>query len=352
MFHFNTQDSVEYSIGRRPFAQCLAGVPKSRSGFTLVELLVVIAIIGILVALLLPAIQAAREAARRTQCINNTKQWTLAMQLHHSAKNKFNSAGYRTSNNKRQSWPPQLWPYMEEGNILSQWDFTRHFYEPPNAYPIGNANQAKAPAAAWFSLYDCPSDRGHAWYDYDYHRIRSNYVLCWGPYESEPVTDPKNFTAPLVPNAKGPFGYTDYYSLDKPRFSKTKDFVDGTSHTMMISELVMHPKDESIDGRGDILSDHSDSIYSTINTPNSSAPDKQWDYYCEEIKPDFPCIQAGTGFRGGRAMHAKATSRHPGGVNIGLADGSGTFVNDSIASDVWKALSTINGGETTSSSDF
>src|SRR6476620_9439375 len=111
----------------------------SRRGFTLVELLVVIAIIGILVALLLPAIQAAREAARRSQCTNNVKQWALAMQNHHSTKNKFNCAGYRHIVNGAtiwQSWPPQLWPYMEETGVLSQWDFDKSFWAPPNAYPV------------------------------------------------------------------------------------------------------------------------------------------------------------------------------------------------------------------------
>jgi prepilin-type processing-associated H-X9-DG protein len=151
---------------------------------------------------------------------------------------------------------------------------------------------------------------------------------------------------------KGPFGLVDYKSLDQPRFSKTKDFIDGTSHTMMLSELLMHPYDQSIDGRGDILNDGGDSIYSTINTPNSSAPDKQWGNFCEQILPDFPCTQAGTGFAGGRALHAKAASRHPGGVNVGFADGSSTFVTDSIASDVWKALSTINGNEVISGSEL
>src|SRR5689334_21779051 len=114
-----------------------------RKGFTLVELLVVIAIIGILVALLLPAVQAAREAARRTQCTNNLKQWTLGMQNHHSTFNKFNCAGYvrhvpgsNPDTTVRQSWPPQLWPYMEETALASQWNVNQNFYSPPNAYGI------------------------------------------------------------------------------------------------------------------------------------------------------------------------------------------------------------------------
>jgi len=314
----------------------------------------VIAIIGILVALLLPAIQAAREAARRSQCINNVKQWALAMQNHHSAKNKFNCAGYRKVVNGKviwQSWPPQLWPYMEETSVLSQWNFDVSFWDIPNAYPVTNTTPLRdsAPAAHWAAIYDCPSDRGDGWYDYDYHRIRSNYVVCWGPYEYEPSKDPAKFVPPFV---KGPFGMIDYHTITMPRYPKSKDFVDGTSHTMMISELLMHPNDPSIDGRGDILSDGGDSIYSTIDTPNSSSPDQQWNNYCEQILPDFPCIKAGTGFFGGRAVYAKAASRHPGGVNVGFADGSVSFVANTVTQAVWQALSTINGAESVSSSDF
>jgi len=336
-----------------------------RCGFTLVELLVVIAIIGILVALLLPAVQAAREAARRAQCINNVKQWALAMQNHHSAKNKFNSGGYVRKNSSgtfvRQSWPPQLWPYMEETSVLSQWNNDVDFFAPPNAYPISPANPLRdgAPAAHWAAIYDCPSDRGHGFYDDDYHRIRSNYVICWGPYTFIPWVDPASLTPK---NVKGPFGYTDYKCQNKPRYTKTKDISDGTSHTMMLSEILMHPNDPSIDGRGDILSDGGDSIYSTINTPNSTSPDQQWGTFCDPILPDFPCTQAGNGFGPcnapdftsytNRATHAKARSRHSGGVNVGFADGSATFVGDSVDKDVWTALGTINGSESMSSSDF
>jgi prepilin-type processing-associated H-X9-DG protein len=265
--------------------------------------------------------------------------------MHHSTKNKFNSAGYRTSDNYRQSWPPQLWPYMEESDVLAQWTFNQHYFGVPNAYPVTNPNQMlkeNAPAAHWFPAYDCPSDRGRGLYLYDYYRVRGNYVLCWGPYEYQPNTKPK---------VKGPFGYVDYYDHHQPRHAKTKDFVDGTSHTMMMSEVLMHPRDESVDGRGDILSEGSDAIYSTINTPNSSAPDGQWGPYCDPVLPDFPCNSVATG-PNGRPVHAKAISRHPGGVNVGFADGSGSFVRDTIALAIWQAFSTIDGGESASSSSY
>src|SRR5213082_1706500 len=100
----------------------------SPSGFTLVELLVVIAIIGILVALLLPAIQAAREAGRRATCQNTLRQWGIAMQNYHSAKNKL-PGPLRT--NKRRVWVVYTWPYLEATNHAALFDSTKHFYEGP-----------------------------------------------------------------------------------------------------------------------------------------------------------------------------------------------------------------------------
>src|SRR5262245_24611119 len=90
--------------------------PYRRSAFTLVALLVVIAIIGVLVALLLPAVQAARESARRTQCLNTLRQWTTAMQLYHGAQQSL-PAGSRS--NPRQTWVMYLWPYIEQGPLAA-----------------------------------------------------------------------------------------------------------------------------------------------------------------------------------------------------------------------------------------
>lgn len=103
-------------------------LPRQVRGLTLIELLVVIAIIGLLVALLLPAVQAVREAARRTQCLNNLKQLALAAQAHDA------SAGQLPPNrmdNCHATWATWLLPFLEQQSLHSQWDLARCFYDHP-----------------------------------------------------------------------------------------------------------------------------------------------------------------------------------------------------------------------------
>lgn len=100
----------------------------SKSAFTLVELLVVIAIIGILVALLLPAIQAAREAARRSQCQNNLKQIGLAIHMFHDRKQALPPSRLPCHH---RTWASLIWPYIEQGNASDQWDQQRSYYYQP-----------------------------------------------------------------------------------------------------------------------------------------------------------------------------------------------------------------------------
>jgi len=118
---------------------------RRQRGFTLVELLVVIAIIGVLVALLLPAVQAAREAARRTQCVNNLKNIGLAVQNHHDTYG-------RIPNSRRRydyiTWAAELWPFLEAGNISAIWDRTQTYY--------GQKEEART---AQVPIYLCPSRR-------------------------------------------------------------------------------------------------------------------------------------------------------------------------------------------------
>jgi prepilin-type N-terminal cleavage/methylation domain-containing protein len=117
------------------------------AAFTLVELLVVIAIIGVLVALLLPAVQAAREAARRTQCTNNLKQFGLALQNFHDTQQAFPAARYR---DKHPTWFALIMPYLEAANEYRMWDFDKFYSDNANR----EARMVLIPG------YFCPSRRG------------------------------------------------------------------------------------------------------------------------------------------------------------------------------------------------
>jgi prepilin-type N-terminal cleavage/methylation domain-containing protein/prepilin-type processing-associated H-X9-DG protein len=118
-----------------------------RSGFTLVELLVVIAIIGVLVALLLPAVQAAREAARRMQCQNNLKQMGLAFQNHENAKGGFPPRRFSSPAHGYTGWGLFILPYMEQGALYEKYDFRYDYYDPVN----------KPLTETTLKVYVCPS---------------------------------------------------------------------------------------------------------------------------------------------------------------------------------------------------
>jgi prepilin-type processing-associated H-X9-DG protein len=315
-------------------------------------------------------VQAAREAVRRSSCGNNEKQWALAMQNHHAARKVLPAAGYRGYIARRQKvgpttvlapsstsaqpdqvrngWVPQLWPYLEERNLFEMYDHSVPYYLPPNALDQADPKRFSAPSGTQIKLYYCPSDRSPAYYTWNgqsYFGVRGNYVLSWGPYEWQVPAGPN-----YPPRATAPFGYLDFWSRHMPRWSKFKDFSDGTSHTMVMSEVIMHPDDAAVDGRGDILNDGNDSLFMTVNTPNSTVPDGQWQPYCVN-HIETPCV-AVSGSSSRRAVFTSARSKHKGGVNVAFADGSTRFIADTIGLNTWKALSTMNGSEPLDSSAF
>ena len=303
-----------------------------RNAFTLVELLVVIAIIGILIALLLPAVQAAREAARRMQCANCLKQWGLAMANYENQNQKYpygaiyspatvggGVIGPNGSNN-RMSYVVAMWPFLELADLFERYDWGYTFYAKVNQ-PV----MLEQPA-----LYFCPDDRKGFWKGDIYERSRGNFVLNWG------MTD---FDQDWYQSGakKGPYGPNVQRSI--------RDITDGTSHTLMMSEVLQADKDTDFDFRGDILNDDKGCAqFMTRFTPNSGYDS----CVCNGDTPNIPAEcrpNYGTVF-------VTARSNHPGGVNALFCDGSITFVTNEVDHEIWWALGSMQGGETVSKSEY
>jgi prepilin-type N-terminal cleavage/methylation domain-containing protein/prepilin-type processing-associated H-X9-DG protein len=295
-----------------------------KRGFTLVELLVVIAIIGILVALLLPAIQAAREAARRSQCLNHLKQWGTAMHLFHDTKKRL-PIGSR--NNPRQTWVMYLWPFIEETALDEANDIKTPFYEPPGT--IGGTMNGLC--GKFVAIYYCPSDVGVDQTDEFYQRRRGNYVVNWGNSTYGQFKEPEG---------KAPFSHIRG-SRSVPRKTKFADITDGTSNTLLLSEILKAWDPRDRDWRGDIHNDDGVFRFHTKVSPNTSVRDIiEGGWFEDTGDPKMPVVAGG-----GASQVVAARSRHTGGVNAVLCDGSVRFVSDDIFLDAWQALGTMNGQE-------
>jgi prepilin-type N-terminal cleavage/methylation domain-containing protein/prepilin-type processing-associated H-X9-DG protein len=299
------------------------------NAFTLVELLVVIAIIGILIALLLPAVQAARESARRTQCVNNLKQWGIAMQLHHDSHGVLPIG---SNFEPRQSWVMFLWPYIEEVNLASENDLERDLYEPPFTIP----GTLDGLGGQYVAMYRCPSDpEGSDQVTGTYQRRRGNYVVNWGNVPFGGAYNPN-----LFPPGEAPFLHTNGRT-NMPRATSFAQITDGTSSTLLMAEYIMAQSAEDNDWRGDILNNEGVNRFHTIQTPNSSAPDVIANGWFQDTNDPLMPVVAGAY---GKQQNA-ARSRHVGGVNAAFCDGSVAFFTDGVALNVWQALGTMNGEE-------
>lgn len=309
-----------------------------RHAFTLVELLVVIAIIGVLVALLLPAVQAAREAARRTECTNKLRQWGIAMQNHHDSRGYFpagtiSEGGTSTNGADRRTFVLLVWPYLEQSSLFATYDFSLPFWHPDNQPAM----------MAQPSMYFCPSDRVDAFWKGDqYTRSRGNYVVCYSNGDfavNRHYAKTGELGRTRFPNYM-PAPFADYQEPDAPGHNMRK-FVDGMTQTMLMSEVLVSVNDEDWDGRGDFLNNHAGhSHYMTVNTPNdTSNPDAMICDGPESRTLPGPCQNYNNS--GGMGMYGTARSNHPGGVTVMMGDASANFTNDEIDLIVWKYLGSI-----------
>ena len=311
--------------------------PKS-TGFTLVELLVVITIIGILIALLLPAVQAAREAARKMQCSNNLKQVGLGIATYESAANAYPmgvcwSSVYGSSGG-RNGWVVAILPYIELENLYNSLNLF-----PTTGWSADNGVNDKIYTTV-IPTYRCPSDTQEPFACNGYQLSRTNYVGCFSPngtlveksaYPLRYASDSGPLSNPATPRA--------IFNWNISRI--VADVKDGTSNTVAVSETIAGT---SIDLRGAWWEEWGYS-YSHARTPNSAIPDAMWlpSYTCVSTQ-EAPCTDAANWSDENYA----ARSRHAGGVNACLLDGSVHFVSDQINSTTWQALGSIDGNETAS----
>jgi prepilin-type N-terminal cleavage/methylation domain-containing protein/prepilin-type processing-associated H-X9-DG protein len=300
-------------------------MPRTRRAFTLIELLVVIAIIAILIGLLLPAVQKVREAAARTQCENNLKQWALAMTMHHDQIGTL-PEGARNSPVRR-SWVMLLWPYIEQTLLSNQNDLTQPFYSPPGTIN----NTMNGLCAQKVSLYLCPLDIG---FDLDdvpsqtYPRRRGCYVVNYGAVyvDQDPTTSPVWATHPGL----APFSHIGG-NRGTPRPTTFNDFKDGRSTTMLMSECLRPPTRDDNDWRGDIHNDDGEYKFMTFNTPNSTSADVLYSGW--DVNNNDPLMPVTAGSNEQYAPR----SRHPNGVNVAFADGSVHFVTNNIDLFTWQS---------------
>ncbi len=298
---------------------------RPRGGFTLVELLVVIAIIGILVALLLPAVQAAREASRRTQCANNLKQ--IALALHNYADTfrcfpagtfiEYTNASRCQADCRGTSFYVSALPYFESAAMLQ-------FYN----IDIGWLYQASVDQTQLnnvrLPMYVCPSMG-----TWDWHLPRRDYFgVCGGKTR-------------VTHGWRGDVFNDGVMYLNS--FTRTSDILDGTAHTMAVGESVHPSKWGAGAGYGDGCVGGPASWWfggaTRINDANSLSVGRVLRSTKHPINSNILCLADD------QDNDVPMGSRHPGGSQFAFCDGHVVFLADSIDWQTYQALSTRAGAE-------
>ncbi|ASV74065.1 hypothetical protein THTE_1463 [Thermogutta terrifontis] len=292
-----------------------------RKAFTLVELLVVIAIIGILIALLLPAVQAAREAARRSQCTNNLKQIALGLLNYHQTHNRFPPPGFSSN---QASWLVVLLPFIEQKPLFDQFNFKQGNYL--------DADKIRVAATA-IPIYFCPSSTEET-------DRRSGYASEVYPPGSSTRVYTAHYFGVLGPNGTNNYlnppaaykcngltetfgGYCSQGAFFYPSGVDIASVRDGSSNTLFVGEIAWpdmpyyraYTRGYFTDNRGTLLL-FTKNVQYPINSRNTTT----WN-------------------------NTSFGSLHPGGVHFALVDGSVRFVTQYIEQNVYMALASRNGDE-------
>jgi len=311
--------------------------PPRERGFTLVELLVVIAIIATLIGLLLPAVQAARAAARRTQCANHVRQLALGFVTYASTAKSFPSFAmswddveYRTRSAgpgtwyDDHGWYSQLGPYIEQQAWYDEINFEKSFSDVVNDAP----RRYKIP------LFACPEDglKENEWQSNLWARLRGNYAVNAGNtnYGQTDRSGVRFLGAPFGPRRS-------------PRLGQ---ITDGLSKTLLVAEVITTGSSSTWAGPiSDIATALGGQTFNGWLPPNSPVPDDST-RVCPQPQ-NYNGIPGCTLISGDMKQgQFAARSKHSMGVTVATCDGAVRFVSDTIdLLSVWRPLSTARGGQ-------